>query len=166
MRRLAACQSVRDHPRSRGVYSSCGQPGRTPSGSSPLARGLPSEAGLALIRGGIIPARAGFTSSDGTPSDCDKDHPRSRGVYAGIDRCDATQYGSSPLARGLRRHDTAVRPHRGIIPARAGFTRRWWSRRTLMRDHPRSRGVYAWGDYADSVGTGSSPLARGLRPGR
>ena len=53
----------------------------------------------------------------------------------------------------------------GIIPARAGFTdhalrsgRRSW-------DHPRSRGVYAESALVVVSRAGSSPLARGLRPG-
>ena len=51
-----------DHPRSRGVYSrSCAPSGREP-GSSPLARGLPAGSNPASPTGGIIPARAGFTS--------------------------------------------------------------------------------------------------------
>ena len=33
-----------------------------------------------------------------------------------------------------------------------------------MEDHPRSRGVYDGKVSADAMGTGSSPLARGLRP--
>ena len=53
-----------------------------------------------------------------------------------------------------------------IIPARAGFTSRLRLRAGPRRDHPRSRGVYvdAAGDHIAL--TGSSPLARGLRPVR
>ena len=49
-----------------------------------------------------------------------------------------------------------------IIPARAGFTRILTLRPLPRRDHPRSRGVYAYGDRHTSNGQGSSPLARGL----
>ena len=71
-------------------------------------------------------------------------------------------WGSSPLARGLRRARTAAARRRRIIPARAGFTprRRW--RRSRRRDHPRSRGVYVKGYWVAHHGHGSSPLARGL----
>ena len=70
--------------------------------------------------------------------------------------------GSSPLARGLRRVAPGAVCTRGIIPARAGFTRpppgagggRW--------DHPRSRGVYGLPKFGGGVLGGSSPLARGL----
>ena len=70
--------------------------------------------------------------------------------------------GSSPLARGLRRHITWVTRCRGIIPARAGFT---VPRRTCAygwRDHPRSRGVYPPATSTNGPSPGSSPLARGL----
>ena len=96
------------------------------------------------------------------------DHPRSRGVYQSALNDLASATGSSPLARGLRRHDTAVRPHRGIIPARAGFTRGVTTPTRSARDHPRSRGVYARVGEGPGRQLGSSPLARGLlpRPGR
>ena len=70
--------------------------------------------------------------------------------------------GSSPLARGLRKNafirDSRVR----IIPARAGFTARHTKTQGRQPDHPRSRGVYAYGDGEFGRGQGSSPLARGL----
>ena len=51
-----------DHPRSRGVYRSVSVPSAPENGSSPLARGLRVPEGSAVGGGGIIPARAGFTS--------------------------------------------------------------------------------------------------------
>ena len=71
------------------------------------------------------------------------DHPRSRGVYARL----------QPRAGHLPR----------IIPARAGFTQRYVTRRTDPWDHPRSRGVYSSVSTVSAGGLGSSPLARGLR---
>ena len=71
--------------------------------------------------------------------------------------------GSSPLARGLRR-GCVHHPRRArIIPARAGFTSLPGLLGRLVRDHPRSRGVYM--QYRTPVIpiSGSSPLARGLR---
>ena len=49
-----------------------------------------------------------------------------------------------------------------IIPARAGFTYRRSSRRSSIRDHPRSRGVYVRSSRRFVPWSGSSPLARGL----
>ena len=133
-----------DHPRSRGVY--CGWtplPAR-PIGSSPLARGLRRgiEPRCCLRR--IIPARAGFTPRARLP------HPR--------------PVGSSPLARGLR-HRREHRPRQPrIIPARAGFTSRRREGDREAPDHPRSRGVYVTMQTWPTPPSGSSPLARGLRP--
>ena len=53
----------RDHPRSRGVYSITNRRMPCPSGSSPLARGLLDQEAVVVRGDGIIPARAGFTSS-------------------------------------------------------------------------------------------------------
>ena len=51
--------------------------------------------------------------------------------------------GSSPLARGLRRRVSGAGVCGGIIPARAGFTHHRARHHLPLRDHPRSRGVYA-----------------------
>ena len=131
-----------DHPRSRGVYSLLFYRITFVFGSSPLARGLPSEvADLAVVRR-IIPARAGFTRNIVPTHACTVDHPRSRGVYR-IPWCIWSRLtGSSPLARGLRHPKHSQFTYRRIIPARAGFT--WWllPGGWGVGDHPRSRGVY------------------------
>ena len=135
--------SSRDHPRSRGVYfiilvSSWERPG-----SSPLARGLLEFHEQIVIMRRIIPARAGFTRRCKRGKRSAKDHPRSRGVYA-INKLDGNQlWGSSPLARGLPDMRQMMEDDDGIIPARAGFTRRFR--------------VVGYRPF------GSSPLARGLR---
>ena len=151
-----------DHPRSRGVYN--GKPARTTwaGGSSPLARGLLGLATIADTQWRIIPARAGFTMGAWRSRPRTPDHPRSRGVYRAERIEDDEEFGSSPLARGLL---LAEHPHReedGIIPARAGFTRRRLRRRRRSRDHPRSRGVYTLTATGLGEQQGSSPLARGL----
>ena len=70
--------------------------------------------------------------------------------------------GSSPLARGLLVLCFRFVARRGIIPARAGFTRCRTDRQPIRRDHPRSRGVYAFQGDGRHGQDGSSPLARGL----
>ena len=134
---------LRDHPRSRGVYTGAAPKGRQISGSSPLARGLLAGAAVRAGGGGIIPARAGFTPTTRAPS--------------------GRAAGSSPLARGLRRgmdgHPHLLR----IIPARAGFTPTRSPAPRATPDHPRSRGVYPGALAAARSRPGSSPLARGLR---
>ena len=112
-------------------------------GSSPLARGLRAHGGVGCFARGIIPARAGFTSS--SP------------VLAVFVR------GSSPLARGLRASIPLAVARARIIPARAGFTVHNARQRFCGRDHPRSRGVYRAIGVDIHSEIGSSPLARGLR---
>ena len=152
----------RDHPRSRGVYPVATGSRRTGGGSSPLARGLLE--GLQAVGGvpGIIPARAGFTEANTTSAAIGTDHPRSRGVYGCRLPRQGFRTGSSPLARGLPPSGAVGCPHRGIIPARAGFTRRPRGRCGRRRDHPRSRGVYDEPGGCRHRDGGSSPLARGL----
>ena len=135
------------------------------SGSSPLARGL------LVVLGGrpgglrIIPARAGFTETILRRRKGGRDHPRSRGVYNSEKAVPRVDGGSSPLARGLRVSRWRKRSERRIIPARAGFTRNVVNCGGRLRDHPRSRGVYAESSRSYSHPSGSSPLARGLRLG-
>ena len=50
-----------DHPRSRGVYPYAMGKNMMRGGSSPLARGLPTEMIAQILSPRIIPARAGFT---------------------------------------------------------------------------------------------------------
>ena len=152
-----------DHPRSRGVYIPRPVGRRRGQGSSPLARGLPDQAGVDAPAGGIIPARAGFTPGVVTQSGDSEDHPRSRGVYHRGRLCGAQERGSSPLARGLPRASSHRAAIVRIIPARAGFTVHGARERAHAPDHPRSRGVYRGRGAIGSPSRGSSPLARGLR---
>ena len=132
----------RDHPRSRGVYSPRRPSGRSFCGSSPLARGLRRQTRLGPDPRRIIPARAGFTPRCRDGRCRRSDHPRSRGVYAGILNACVSALGSSPLARGLLPPPVHTHGGRGIIPARAGFT--------------------SYNTKPEYGAPGSSPLARGL----
>ena len=133
-----------DHPRSRGVYFLAMKRALAAEGSSPLARGLPSQRLSAAKDARIIPARAGFTASARPGPRGRWDHPRSRGVYCPSQAHRPPRSGSSPLARGLPRRRPGRGFRRRIIPARAGFTRRRPRRPRRPRDHPRSRGVYSF----------------------
>ena len=155
-------EAAPDHPRSRGVYCTiCVTPMRR-RGSSPLARGLLLPGIRDMIQSGIIPARAGFTSSSSRQSTGSWDHPRSRGVYCHWGACPASRSGSSPLARGLLPLPAPRHPSPGIIPARAGFTPLRYHLVPERQDHPRSRGVYLIRSPRWAGAAGSSPLARGL----
>ena len=132
-----------DHPRSRGVYPGEAEPPHGVDGSSPLARGLPLRALVLAAYGGIIPARAGFTTARPSTRRPSGDHPRSRGVYLwSRDEYDVAR-GSSPLARGLPMSRWRKESSSGIIPARAGFTVSGDAPFKAGADHPRSRGVYS-----------------------
>ena len=115
---------------------------------------------------GIIPARAGFTIWGATFPPLIWDHPRSRGVYPFRMAFRISGLGSSPLARGLLPREIYDFVDNRIIPARAGFTSRRWTRSWRRRDHPRSRGVYTTCSDLVHYRWGSSPLARGLRAAR
>ena len=132
------------------------------AGSSPLARGLLKPQPELYLGYGIIPARAGFTITDSVGHGVKRDHPRSRGVYSAPLNENSVNRGSSPLARGLRRHSELRLRLTRIIPARAGFTRSGQYRCRSRSDHPRSRGVYLFWLPKISDVPGSSPLARGL----
>ena len=151
-----------DHPRSRGVYSVVVCVLFLWWGSSPLARGLRVSRRACGCVGGIIPARAGFTTVSASPWWRRRDHPRSRGVYASSGSASCRVVGSSPLARGLQGGDRVGHGGLRIIPARAGFTTRRRLSPSPLPDHPRSRGVYPMEGPRPDWGSGSSPLARGL----
>ena len=156
----------RDHPRSRGVYSTTSASVSSLAGSSPLARGLRIIKLQPKIGSGIIPARAGFTTQTRFFYASSWDHPRSRGVYPAVWVSTMPTDGSSPLARGLLAAAEAAGDRTRIIPARAGFT---WPDRSgcrFLRDHPRSRGVYRMKILLAAYAGGSSPLARGLHQWR
>ena len=155
-------EAPQDHPRSRGVYAEFLAPRDVLIGSSPLARGLQRRIQGASKPLRIIPARAGFTPECSSPPRKPRDHPRSRGVYEQLSRPGDLMKGSSPLARGLQHRELGPENCRRIIPARAGFTHEEITIWLEDGDHPRSRGVYARGDYNLAGGRGSSPLARGL----
>ena len=113
--------------------------------------------------GRFIPARAGNTRGRARPSSGTPVHPRSRGEHSPSRIGDRISTGSSPLARGTRRHVRPRRvPHR-FIPARAGNTA---ARRPCRRSppvHPRSRGEHTSRGAPVTETVGSSPLARGTR---
>ena len=152
----------RDHPRSRGVYVPITLMAIFLFGSSPLARGLPGRLLMIHHGWGIIPARAGFKSTSPPIRPGSTDHPRSRGVYFSHLRPYSSNEGSSPLARGLPKACISITFQPRIIPARAGFTTMPLRPITSTPDHPRSRGVYDLGVGTKGIGSGSSPLARGL----
>ena len=158
-----------DHPRACGVYTPSITAVATHLGSSPRVRGLRLHGALSMGVRGIIPARAGFTPQAGRRATPSGDHPRACGVYMGAVATGAETAGSSPRVRGLQDRPGRDRPGPGIIPARAGFTRRVRHGRDRGRDHPRACGVYGRLVHSPSFRVGIIPARAGFTrtpPGR
>ena len=133
-------------------------------GSSPLMRGKRQGARVSHDVHGLIPARAGKTSSFSWLLRRSADHPRSREENTFIVTPWRQGEGSSPLTRGKPGH--AIRPagRAGLIPAHAGKTRPMPSGTRAPRAHPRSRGENAGIRQPARPFSGSSPLTRGKHP--
>ncbi len=136
------------HPRSRGEHTPEVEVPQPSHGSSPLARGAPRAPQAATGSGGLIPARAGSTTSGSssralaTARAYSWAHPRSRGEHINAHFWFLSFRRSSPLARGARSALQVGRLLRGLIPARAGSTAqrpRWCG---SLGAHPRSRGEH------------------------
>ena len=111
-----------DHPRIRGEHARVANRMSPVLGSSPHTRGARFLSGVGGVRGGIIPAYAGSTCSEGSPVWRMRDHPRIRGEHVTSYPEWTSTTGSSPHTRGahgqLRLRPCGV----GIIPAYAGST--------------------------------------------
>ena len=153
---------ISDHPRSRGEYDSYGDVVVKGAGSSPLSRGIPVGFARSPDTARIIPALAGNTVTP-TPTTARKtDHPRSRGEYTSAKSRDKSCTGSSPLSRGILEWFGAFVKAGRIIPALAGNTNCHCSAKSIVSDHPRSRGEYSTSAVAAARTDGSSPLSRGI----
>ena len=146
--------STRAHPRSRGGHPSTKAKLYDVSGSSPLARGTRSMTCFPLLVVGLIPARAGNTSTRCPIRTRSRAHPRSRGEHLMPAIAILAGWGSSPLARGtplLNRLGVSVQ---GLIPARAGNTGgRFLHLRLRSGSSPLARGtLFFMGDDGDSDG--------------
>ena len=132
----------RAHPRSRGEHRSCATAAAPARGSSPLARGALLFSRERQSEAGLIPARAGSTQHLRAPFGFFGAHPRSRGEHFWGGMKKAAGAGSSPLARGALELAKCVGERLGLIPARAGSTRRGAPATNRLRAHPRSRGEH------------------------
>ena len=131
-----------DHPRSRGEYAIHFYKYGRHEGSSPLSRGIPTQARVQATYIRIIPALAGNTRTATPKTRSVADHPRSRGEYRPSASVTVSENGSSPLSRGILGVVHRGRRCRRIIPALAGNTYPGRCCGHYHWDHPRSRGEY------------------------
>ena len=153
------------HPRWRGEDLEEGARVTVLDGSSPLARG-----GHVIVHDDreavrLIPAGAGRTMISVAVICPPGAHPRWRGEDGAEDPGDAPGQGSSPLARGGLLSDLQADVSERLIPAGAGRTKAAASASQAAAAHPRWRGEDLSGVNITADWWGSSPLARGGRPG-
>ena len=130
-------------------------------GSSPQARGTRFIRVEEHGEGRFIPAGAGNTMSMPRVLPSNAVHPRRRGEHYRRIRDHGFHRGSSPQARGTRRHDDGQLYVGRFIPAGAGNTTGCGSRRSATSVHPRRRGEHPIMISKPGIMGGSSPQARG-----
>ena len=143
-----------EHSLPRGDPRRCG-------GSSPHARGTPSNPNQVPEAERFIPACAGNTPPRCWSSQSRTVHPRMRGEHQRKDTAGLIWTGSSPHARGTREifqsHFAQIR----FIPACAGNTSPLISYAAAITVHPRMRGEHRTSRRSLCRWSGSSPHARG-----
>ena len=132
-------------------------------GSSPRGRGKPFLFTIKLTVAGLIPARAGKTTSLSASPTTRRAHPRAGGENGPTSYAGSLTAGSSPRGRGKHRPYWTPARRKGLIPARAGKTviknvcpGRAWA-------HPRAGGENAPAGATVTATYGSSPRGRGKR---
>ena len=143
-----------DHPRACGENKDLLFGSEDDPGSSPRVRGKRARVGQGQDRDRIIPARAGKTDEVNEVNVVIRDHPRACGENIECRPECAPDDGSSPRVRGKPPPGLAGRTRCGIIPARAGKTRRRRHSSRGIPDHPRA------------CGENRRPVRRDLRHGR
>ena len=159
-----SASSLTVHPRRRGEHTSAAQASRTPTGSSPQARGTLKLRAVGSVVTWFIPAGAGNTLQVGVHEVGVAVHPRRRGEHAQHLLGVHLALGSSPQARGtpdpICDRDLSTR----FIPAGAGNTLSYADTATQYAVHPRRRGEHLFHQPNTDRVVGSSPQARGTQP--
>ena len=133
-------------------------------GSSPRVRGKRSRTSSNVDMVGLIPARAGKTPTEYADARASSAHPRACGENNPGAATTPPLPGSSPRVRGKLKGSSPLSRGIGLIPARAGKTRRGFGRRPGRRAHPRACGENPRVCGENISGVGSSPRVRGKRP--
>ena len=116
------CASAWVHPRVRGEHHVTDLAGDTEIGSSPRARGTPERPLVPRLLRRFIPACAGNTWMQATPTPTRPVHPRVRGEHPDGIGYLLSDDGSSPRARGTLGPPEGGRGRDRFIPACAGNT--------------------------------------------
>ena len=111
------------HPRACGENLIRQPEAGRPRGSSPRVRGKHRRCNSSKQDRGLIPARAGKTSSRGSSSRSIGAHPRACGENYTLCTFYTVQTGSSPRVRGKPENPREALELYRLIPARAGKTR-------------------------------------------
>ena len=135
------------------------------SGSSPRVRGKLHENAWFPVVVGLIPARAGKTSTITVSRAVVTAHPRACGENPDGGKYTAGQTGSSPRVRGKPGALVLDEGLRGLIPARAGKTPTSWGTKSASAAHPRACGENPSAVGFGSSALGSSPRVRGKQCG-
>ena len=151
----------RAHPRAGGENPGQMGAGIVGAGSSPRGRGKRYVSEDGLTNGRLIPARAGKTWNTGIRIVPSWAHPRAGGENEALAASDATDKGSSPRGRGKRAGKVGITLDAGLIPARAGKTRRARGFAGSVEAHPRAGGENTARAPTASLTAGSSPRGRG-----
>ena len=153
------------HPRACGENGHFLRAHRASPGSSPRVRGKRRGGFVWGWCRGLIPARAGKTPTPPGGRASWTAHPRACGENVGVIEGTLGPVGSSPRVRGKL---VAVLPphhHAGLIPARAGKTRRGRATHPCRTAHPRACGENVRSKAKPRARPGSSPRVRGKRAG-
>ena len=135
-------------------------------GSSPRGRGKRRRLVVAGDHVGLIPARAGKTSSAPSWQASRPAHPRAGGENALIELLALVIVGSSPRGRGKLEPFDDDRHGGRLIPARAGKTSARDDPWLGLTAHPRAGGENKPASALTWTASGSSPRGRGKRPAR
>ena len=132
----------RAHPRWRGEHLNRPEGLRSVKGSSPLARGAHVTKIFHASWRRLIPAGAGSTLSSVFQRSPPRAHPRWRGEHIKAAATEASEGGSSPLARGARGAGQRAGGQLRLIPAGAGSTANACDKAPATMAHPRWRGEH------------------------
>ncbi len=154
------------HPRASGEHSASASRPTISSGSSPRERGAPRPRARCAGRHGLIPARAGSTSSGPGLRGPSRAHPRASGEHPPRASHSAGPSGSSPRERGAQVEHRAREAVERLIPARAGSTPDLGRRPRPWAAHPRASGEHTGALSLSREAQGSSPRERGARSRR